>query len=197
MPNYQTGKIYKIVNDVNDFIYIGSTSLELSTRMAGHREDAKDKNYPFYKAVREIGVEHFRIILIKPFPCSSRAELNAEEYRVMKEMKREGEMLYNVMMGTSETNPMFGKTFTEETKQKMSEEKKGKNNPRFNYGSICYCKKDNSWRFQWKGKGKQKSKSFSIRRYGDFAKLHAEEYRKVIYPESVDYSQYVEIVFVD
>jgi group I intron endonuclease len=129
MPDYQNGKIYKIVNDVNDAIYIGSTSLELSTRMAGHRENAKTKTTQFYTAMREIGVEHFRIILIKPSPCSSKAELEAEEYRVMKEMKDNGEILYNFMMGTTETQPMFGKNHTEETKQKISEKHMGRSHP--------------------------------------------------------------------
>jgi hypothetical protein len=209
MPNYQNGKIYKIVNDVNDYIYIGSTSLELSTRMAGHRENVKIKTTPFYTAMRDIGVEHFRIILINTFSCSSRAELIAEEYRVMKEMKENGEQLYNDFIGchSQETKQKMseshkGKTFSEETKQKMSENnvnlgKYGKDNSRFSYGSVYYDKNRNRWTFSWKENGKQKSKYFPIRRYGNFAKLHAEEYRKVIYPESDDKSQYVEIIFVD
>ncbi len=98
MPNYQNGKIYKIVNDINESIYVGGTSLELSARMAGHREDAKTRTSPFYTAMRKIGVEHFKIILLKPFPCKSKAELNAEEYKTMKELKREGEILYNIMI---------------------------------------------------------------------------------------------------
>ena len=39
---YANGKIYKIVNDVNDEIYVGSTVKQLSNRMAQHRSLAKD-----------------------------------------------------------------------------------------------------------------------------------------------------------
>lgn len=117
MIDYSKGKIYKIVNDVNDIIYIGSTSLELNVRMSGHKEDAKDKNYPFYKAMREIGIHHFKILLMKPFPCNSRAELIAEEYKTIKELKREGVMLYNLKID---------ECHSEETRKKISEGNKGK-----------------------------------------------------------------------
>jgi group I intron endonuclease len=216
--SYQNAKIYKIVNDVNDIIYIGSTKNKLCKRMTDHRADAKSRTTPFYTAMREIGIHHFRIILIKPFPCSSSEELTAEEYRVMKEMKREGVLLYNDFVGchSKESKQKMseahkGKTHSEETKQKMSEVHKGlivgennpnfgkfgKNNPKFSYGNICYDTSNKAWIFQWKDSGKRKVKTFSLKRYGDLAKLHAENYRKVIYPESVDESQYVEIIFLD
>ena len=41
MPNYKNGKIYKIVNDVDDCIYIGSTTLSLNMRMIYHRKKQK------------------------------------------------------------------------------------------------------------------------------------------------------------
>lgn len=281
--SHQNGKIYKIINDVNDKIYIGSTKQTLSQRMTGHRKDSKTRTTPFYSVVNEIGIHHFKIILIKPFPCNSKAELEAEEYRVMKELKEQGEELYNFMLGTKESHPMFGrtgeshpmfgkthseeskqimseshkgkthseeskkkisesnmgktqseetkrkisvahigKTHTEESKNKMSESRKGllagenhpmfgkfgNNNPCFKGGCVKYDKKGNRWRYIWQVNGKQKSKSFSISKYGEEeAKRLTEEYRKKIYPESVDESQYVvdsppptesvEIIFID
>ena len=47
MPDYKNGKIYKIVNDIDDYIYIGSTSLALNMRMIYHRKRAK-------KTIRQI-----------------------------------------------------------------------------------------------------------------------------------------------
>ena len=44
MPNYNNGKVYKIVNNIDNLIYIGSTTCSLSTRMSVHREHAKKKS---------------------------------------------------------------------------------------------------------------------------------------------------------
>jgi len=79
--NYANGKIYKIVNDVNDMIYIGSTTQSLAKRWHCHKCDAKTRNQKskIYVAMREIGVEAFRIILIENYACSSKEELLARE----------------------------------------------------------------------------------------------------------------------
>ena len=41
MPNYMNGKVYKIVNDIDNYVYIGSTTLALNIRMIYHRKRAK------------------------------------------------------------------------------------------------------------------------------------------------------------
>ena len=41
MPGYSKGKIYKILNTIDDEIYVGSTCETLSQRMARHRSDMK------------------------------------------------------------------------------------------------------------------------------------------------------------
>ena len=41
MPNYQNGKIYIILNTIDDEIYVGSTVGTLSNRMSHHRYNAK------------------------------------------------------------------------------------------------------------------------------------------------------------
>jgi group I intron endonuclease len=219
--DYSQAKIYKIINSVNDKIYVGSTCSKLCKRMADHRSSAKDissrRDSPFYTAIRNIGVENFKIILIKNFPCSSSDELTSEEYCVMKELQEKGEELYNDYIGCvsketkqkisnatkGEKNPMFGRTGENHPHFGRTGEKHpmfgkiGKNSSNFSYGSIHYCKTQNRWCFSWRENSKQKSKTFPIKRYGEWAKLLAEDYRKKIYPESVDESQYVEIIFLD
>jgi len=58
-------KIYKIVNDINDDVYIGSTTCNnIIQRWGQHLTDAyksKNENKPLYKMIREIGYEHFKI----------------------------------------------------------------------------------------------------------------------------------------
>jgi hypothetical protein len=97
MVNYNEGKIYKIVNDVNDIIYIGSTTAKLAKRMTYYRTITNPKDKSFYNAMKEIGTEHFKIILVKNFPCNSKAELAAEEYKIMKEYEKDNVELYNLV----------------------------------------------------------------------------------------------------
>ena len=80
MPNYKNGKIYKIVNDVDDCIYIGSTTLSLNMRMIYHRKRAKkNNNTNLYKHMVTLGIYRFKIILIRTTPCNNREELLHEE----------------------------------------------------------------------------------------------------------------------
>lgn len=60
--------IYKIVNDVNDKIYIGKTSLTIEERFKEHLHDSADirrEKRPLYDAINKYGSEHFSIILIE------------------------------------------------------------------------------------------------------------------------------------
>ena len=73
--NFQNAKIYKITNDYNDQIYIGSTCNTLVRRFSVHRCDARKestKERMLYKLMNEIGYERFRIELIEIFPCEDK-----------------------------------------------------------------------------------------------------------------------------
>ena len=105
--DYKNGKIYKILNDVNDMIYIGSTTQTLSRRLSQHKRKADDTR--FHTALKELGADRFRILLIELFSCTCKAELEAREYAVMNEMPTE--QLYNTRID--------GK-HSEESKKKMS-----------------------------------------------------------------------------
>lgn len=85
MPNYQNGKIYKLVSNLTDKIYIGSTTQSLSQRMGGHRKDYKNK----YNIASSILVAYgdAKPILIKKYPCNSREELEAEERVYIEKIK--------------------------------------------------------------------------------------------------------------
>ena len=75
--DYQNGKIYMIVNSINDKIYIGSCSTELRIRFCKHKQEAKGTkkwNRQFYDFFRD-NVECFKIILIENYPCDSKNEL--------------------------------------------------------------------------------------------------------------------------
>ena len=78
MVNYQNGKIYKIVSDNTDKIYIGSTTEKyLSRRLSGHNRDFKsNKNYSSSQVLK---YGNNSIILIESFPCNSVDELCKRE----------------------------------------------------------------------------------------------------------------------
>ena len=57
--------VYRIVNDVDGSVYIGSTTTELWHRMSQHRADAKHgARAPLYDLMRKYGTEHFHIELV-------------------------------------------------------------------------------------------------------------------------------------
>jgi len=73
--DYQNGKIYKLVSDKTDNIYIGSTCSNLSKRLSEHKT-LKNKTSAKQLFTDEAKVE---IILIESYPCKSKDELRARE----------------------------------------------------------------------------------------------------------------------
>ena len=136
MVNYQNGKIYQIVNTLNDKIYIGSTCNELRIRFKQHRARAnqeKSQHMEFYSVLKN-NKDSFKIILIEYYPCNSKLELEKREYEIMQikiqELTRE--KIYNISLSKQgQGHSSFGRKHTEETKQKLSELNKGENHPQF------------------------------------------------------------------
>ena len=64
MVNYSEAKIYKVLNSVDDEIYVGSTTHKLSNRMTNHRLDAKRRNSKFYQHMNCIGIKNIYIEFI-------------------------------------------------------------------------------------------------------------------------------------
>jgi hypothetical protein len=83
MVNYQNGKIYKIVCDDSENIYIGSTTKEkLSQRMAKHKShhnDYLDGKGRFISSFIMLEKQNPRIILIENYPCNNKDELRMRE----------------------------------------------------------------------------------------------------------------------
>ena len=87
--NFQNAKIYKITNDYNNDIYVGSTCNTLTKRYSLHKCDAT-KQYnahkPLYKLINEIGFERFRIQLIEEYPCEDRYQLRQKEGQYIRDI---------------------------------------------------------------------------------------------------------------
>tara|TARA_R110000782_G_scaffold446_9_gene1412 strand:- start:4539 stop:4991 length:453 start_codon:yes stop_codon:yes gene_type:complete len=83
MPDYQKGKIYKIIDNTNGKVYIGSTAQPtLSRRLSGHK--GHYKHYlagkgRYCKSFSILENKDFRIILICNYPCDNIDELHKKE----------------------------------------------------------------------------------------------------------------------
>ena len=78
MPNYQNGKIYKIISQHTDKCYVGSTTLKyLSLRLTKHRVSYKNNSPTTSKYILELG--DYEIVLLELCPCNSKDELHKRE----------------------------------------------------------------------------------------------------------------------
>jgi hypothetical protein len=90
MNRYHNGKIYKLVNTVDDSIYVGSTSMPLSKRLSGHKRDArKNTEQRVYKELNKVGWSNVRIVLIEAYHCENKNELIAREQHHIDLLKPE------------------------------------------------------------------------------------------------------------
>ena len=86
MTDYQKSKIYKLVSDHTDEIYIGSTVQKLCHRLSQHKRDCKVKKTPcMSKKLFELG--KVKIVLIENCPCDSKEELFKHERNYIETMK--------------------------------------------------------------------------------------------------------------
>jgi len=109
--DFQNGKIYKITNNINSEVYVGSTCDILRKRFNNHASYSKqdDKlNRPLYKMMNELGPDIFRIDLIENYSCNDKQELR----------QREGYWIRQI--GT------LNKVIAGRTKQEYNEENKDK-----------------------------------------------------------------------
>ena len=73
-------RVYKIINDIDNAIYIGSTKQNLSARMAHHRASFYKNESSLHNYVKKLGDwKYFHIILIKEFDCQSHQHMIQKE----------------------------------------------------------------------------------------------------------------------
>ena len=106
MPDYNNGKIYKIIDSENKVIYIGSTTEKLCNRYAKHK----------HKAIGN------KIILIELCPCNSREELVKREQELIEQYDN----LLNKFRAyrTEEEYKEYDKKYREANKNKILEKAK-------------------------------------------------------------------------
>lgn len=114
---YQRGKIYTIRNRKdNSKIYVGSTIVRLSQRLAKHTHVSKkeeNKNMTLYHNVNNDWSDWY-IELYENFPCKSKEEL----------LKREGEIIREIGTLNMEIAGRTYKEYYQDNKKRISDESK-------------------------------------------------------------------------
>lgn len=84
---YLRGKIYKLVNDINDDIYVGSCCGALCKSLYQHKAKAKNKPLPVHLYFNELGWDKVRIILIENVICENREQLMQREQQYIDDLR--------------------------------------------------------------------------------------------------------------
>ena len=84
MVNYQNGKIYKIINENNEIIYIGSTSQKLCKRYSYHKYKAPniEEHSDLLNEIRAYSNEEVKKKIIRQ--CSKKWYDNNKKYKKQK-----------------------------------------------------------------------------------------------------------------
>lgn len=176
--DYRNGKIYRIVNTINDIIYVGSSTQLLCKRFACHKSRSfgndKHSTNKLCDAMRELGAKNFHIYLIENYSCGSKAELEAREYDVTNTYPKD--KLYN---------SMFNGKVAGETKKQISASLTGALNVNFSRGSISRDARG-SYIFIWSVNNTKHAKSYSFgklsKRTEQQAYMLCVDYRNMIHP---------------
>ena len=83
--DYMNGKIYQLLNKVNDEVYVGSTLQPLSKRFYSHKTKSDHLNNKLSELIRTIGKDNCYIELIENYPCNTKEELLAREGHYIRE----------------------------------------------------------------------------------------------------------------
>ena len=79
---YLNGKIYKIVSDYTDDVYIGSTIKTLKDRLRGHKRHFKSHmngKFPYMTSFELLKYAEYRIELVELYPCANKKALESRE----------------------------------------------------------------------------------------------------------------------
>ena len=78
-------RVYKIINDIDDLVYIGSTVQLLCQRITEHRKAAlKGRGGKLYDHMRDIGSERFKILPVREYKDISKERLRYKEDKYIK-----------------------------------------------------------------------------------------------------------------
>lgn len=134
--NYQNSKIYKLVEDVNQIFYIGSTTENLNIRYSKHKYEAKrSPNQKVYKYFNSIGWDHVTIQIIDSVNVNSLQELLAIENNLIEQYLGNTKCLNHNLAFTGLTKQQQYKRYHESHRDEHNEQMKASNYQRV----TCEC----------------------------------------------------------
>jgi hypothetical protein len=125
MVDYQNGKIYKIISNNSDLVYIGSTAkYKLKERLAEHVSNFECGVY--YSSCELIKQPHYDIIEIEAHPCNSKVTLEAQERFWMLKYRDGCINVVNERPSGIEADNMtdYNRQYYLENKEKIADKKK-------------------------------------------------------------------------
>lgn len=127
-----------IRNKLDGKFYIGSAK-NIERRWYNQHTNSKEDDY-FHNAIRKHGFENFEMFSIQAVENDADALLAVEQLYLDSIFSNCPDMIYNicrkagsgpVMLG--EKNPFYGKTHSQEIRQKIGEAKRGSKNPQYDH----------------------------------------------------------------
>ena len=98
MSKFQSGKIYKIVDNTSDMVYVGSTCKSLEQRLKEHESAKKSFNagkFAFTSSFNIINNNDYKIELVENYPCNNKQELNIREGQIIQKLKNDNLNIVN------------------------------------------------------------------------------------------------------
>jgi len=129
--DYKKTIIYKIQHETkDDLLYVGSTT-HFGNRKVQHKQrcynaNQKIYNSKIYTTIRDNGGwDAFNMVIVKEFPCENKRQAEAEEDRIMREMKASLNMVraYTTEEEKQEKKKEYDKVYNECNKEKKKEQK--------------------------------------------------------------------------
>ena len=193
MPNLKDGKIYKIVCNITDECYIGSTTEPtLARRLAGHVS-----NYKRWKLGKHhknssydmIDRGYYQIYLIESYPCNSKDELTSREGEIIRQYKSECECINRKIEGRTK------KEYCQDNKEKLQKYNKqyNKDNNELIKENKKQYYKENKYKFQeYREKNKDKFQEYKLdnkEKIKEYTKQYREENKEKISEKAKQYRE--------
>ena len=97
--DFRNAKVYKIVDNVSDMLYVGSTCYSLEDRLKGHESTfktfQKGKKANCLTSFKILQNKDYRIELIENFPCENSKQLFEREGFYIRKYKNDGLNIVN------------------------------------------------------------------------------------------------------
>jgi hypothetical protein len=154
MPNYQRGKIYRIISPSKNLVYYGSTIQSLGKRIADHlcnlNRYSNNISKTYYLSFLVLECEDYKIELVENYPCNNKQEL----------CKKEGEYI--------KANECVNKNVAGRTMKEWRQDKADK----IKQYNIANADKKKEYGKQWRTKNANKIKEYYINNVDKFKEYY-------------------------